>query len=63
MLCEVCKKEPAVVHITRIDADSGETAKHDFCVKCAEQKEGGKLPQRVPWVGWTSDGGHGAGRS
>ena len=59
MRCERCQKEAAVVHITRMDGDSGKTVKHDFCVKCAEEAEGGIIPKGVPWAGWTSYGGAG----
>ena len=57
MLCERCQKEVAVVHITRMDADSGKAAKHDFCVKCAEEAEGRMFLPGVMKAGWTSYGG------
>ena len=54
MLCECCQKEVAVVHITQIHGDTGETVKHDFCVACAHEEEGEMIPPGLMKAGWTS---------
>ncbi len=35
-ICARCKKNPAVVFVTRLDAQTGASSQEGYCLKCAK---------------------------
>ena len=52
-LCECCKKQEAVVHVTRVYAAEPST-RHHYCESCARRMDRADLRTRSIEVGWTS---------
>lgn len=47
LACQVCKKQPATVHITDI-SEQGEKQEKHLCEMCAEEMGAVQQPQKVP---------------